>query len=42
MTVINPEGAAGEVWCVWSVGDRQVRDAFPAGALEKYGPDKPL
>jgi uncharacterized protein YodC (DUF2158 family) len=35
MRVINPQGAAGEVWCVWMAGDRQLRDAFPATALEK-------
>jgi uncharacterized protein YodC (DUF2158 family) len=35
MRVINPQGAAGEVWCVWTAGERQLRDAFPARALEK-------
>jgi uncharacterized protein YodC (DUF2158 family) len=35
MRDINPQGAVGEVWCVWIVGDRQFRDAFPAIALEK-------
>jgi uncharacterized protein YodC (DUF2158 family) len=35
MTVINAQGAAGEVWCIWTVGDRVARDAFPTSALEK-------
>jgi uncharacterized protein YodC (DUF2158 family) len=35
MRVINPQGAVGEVWCVWMAGERQLRDAFPAAALEK-------
>jgi uncharacterized protein YodC (DUF2158 family) len=35
MTVINPEGAVGEVWCTWSVGGRLVKEAFSPVALEK-------
>jgi hypothetical protein len=35
MRVINPHGAVGEVWCVWTAGDRQFRDAFSATSLEK-------
>jgi uncharacterized protein YodC (DUF2158 family) len=35
MTVINPQGAAGEVWCLWTTGEIAMRDAFPANALER-------
>jgi uncharacterized protein YodC (DUF2158 family) len=35
MTVINPEGAVGEVWCTWSIDGRPVKDAFSPIALEK-------
>jgi uncharacterized protein YodC (DUF2158 family) len=35
MTVINPEGAVGEVWCAWSIDGRLVKDAFSPVALEK-------
>jgi hypothetical protein len=35
MTVINPEGAVGEVWCAWSRNGRLVKDAFSPVALEK-------
>ena len=35
MTVINPEGAVGEVWCTWSVGGRLVKEVFSPVALEK-------
>ncbi len=35
MRVINPEGAVGEVWCIWSKDGRLVKDAFSPIALEK-------
>jgi hypothetical protein len=35
MTVINPEGAVGEFWCLRSVDARPVKDAFSPNALEK-------
>jgi uncharacterized protein YodC (DUF2158 family) len=38
MTVINPEGAVGEVWCAWSMEGRLVKEAFSPVALEKIGP----
>jgi uncharacterized protein YodC (DUF2158 family) len=35
MMVINPEGAVGEVWCIWFKDGRLVKDAFSPIALEK-------
>jgi uncharacterized protein YodC (DUF2158 family) len=41
MTVINPEGAVGEVWCTWSTDGRLVKDAFSPIALEKVAASTP-
>jgi uncharacterized protein YodC (DUF2158 family) len=38
MTVINPEGAFGEVWCSWVAGGRAMKDCFARASLEKMAP----
>lgn len=33
MTVTNPQGAFGEVWCIWTDDGHVRREAFPAASL---------
>ncbi|HTI02869.1 MAG TPA: hypothetical protein VL752_18125 [Acidisoma sp.] len=33
MTVMNPQGAFGEVWCTWTEEGRNRREAFAAASL---------
>lgn len=33
MTVMNPQGAFGEVWCTWKEDDAVRREAFSAASL---------